>query len=157
MWKSVWKADSVRTACTWGDDLWQASDDAVQMLTAVPRVETPAAEWTLLQEAQRSAAVAPPTHVLYRGQAIALGSEPLVIGLAPGAGPRILQVVGAAAGVSRVHCSLLRTPQGVTVIDHSRYGTWLNDEAVSGRAPLRAGDRLRLGRPGVTLELIASE
>jgi pSer/pThr/pTyr-binding forkhead associated (FHA) protein len=68
-----------------------------------------------------------------------------------------LQVVGAAAGVSRVHCSLLRTPQGVTVIDHSRYGTWLNDEAVIGRAPLRAGDRLRLGRPGVTLELIASE
>ena len=148
---------SVRTACALPGDLWQGGEDEVQLLTAAPRFETPAPEWALLQEAQRSEAVAAPTHVLYRGQAIALGGEPLVVGLAPGAGGRTLQVVGAAAGVSRVHCSLLRTAQGVTVIDHSRYGTWLNDEAVIGRAPLRAGDRLRLGRPGVTLELIASE
>ena len=146
---------SARTACAF-DELWQGSEDSVQLLTAAPRLEA-AAEWTVLQEAQRSEAVAPPTHVLYRGQAIALGGEPLVIGLAPVGAARTLQVVGAAAGVSRVHCSLIRTAQGVTVIDHSRYGTWLNDEAVVGRAPLRAGDRLRLGRPGVTLELIASE
>jgi hypothetical protein len=147
---------SVRTACAFGE-LWQGSEDSVQLLTAAPRLETAPADWTLLQEAQRSESVAAPTHVLYRGQAIALGGEPLVIGLAPGGAARTLQVVGAAAGVSRVHCSLVRTPQGVTVVDHSRYGTWLNDEAVVGRAPLRAGDRLRLGRPGVTLELIASE
>jgi hypothetical protein len=150
---------SVRAACALGP-LWQASEDSVQLLTAAPRIDADVAasfEWTVLQEAQRSEAVAAPTHVLYRGQAIALGSEPLVIGLAPIGATRILQVVGATAGVSRVHCSLVRTAQGVTVIDHSRYGTWLNDEAVVGRAPLRAGDRLRLGRPGVTLELIASE
>jgi hypothetical protein len=146
---------SVRTACAFGE-LWQGGEDSVQLLTAAPRLDAPA-EWTVLQEAQRSEAAAPPTHVLYRGQAIALGAEPLVVGLAPGSAARALQVVGAAAGVSRVHCSLVRTAQGVTVIDHSRFGTWLNDEAVVGRAPLRAGDRLRLGRPGVTLELIASE
>ena len=44
-----------------------------------------------------------PSHVLYRGQAIALGPEPLRIGLAP---PRddtaSLNVVGASAGVSRL-------------------------------------------------------
>jgi hypothetical protein len=148
---------SVRAACAFGP-LWQGNEDSVQLLTAVPRLEPSAAfEWTVLQEAQRSEETAPPTHVLYRGQAIALGSDPLVVGLAPTGATRTLQVVGAAAGVSRVHCSLMRTAQGVTVIDHSRYGTWLNDEAVVGRAPLRAGDRLRLGRPGVTLELIASE
>jgi hypothetical protein len=147
---------SVRAACAFGA-LWQGGEDSVQLLTAAPRLEMPADAWTVLQEAQRSEEVAPPTHVLYRGQAIALGTEPLVIGLAPTGAARVLQVVGATAGVSRVHCSLMRTAQGVTVIDHSRYGTWLNDEAVIGRAPLRAGDRLRLGRPGVTLELIASE
>ncbi len=149
---------SVRTACAFGP-LWQGNEDSVQLLTAAPRIEAAAAgvEWTVLQQAQRSEEVAPPTHVLYRGQAIALGSEPLVIGLAPTGAQRTLQVLGAAAGVSRVHCSLMRTAHGVTVVDHSRYGTWLNDEAVIGRAPLRAGDRLRLGRPGVTLELIASE
>jgi hypothetical protein len=147
---------SVRTACAFGE-LWEGGEESVQLLTAAPRLAAGPAEWTLLQEAQRSEPVAAPTHVLYRGQAIALGSDPLVIGLAPSGAVRALQVVGAAAGVSRVHCSLVRTPQGVTVVDHSRYGTWLNDEAVVGRAPLRAGDRLRLGRPGVTLELIASE
>ncbi len=147
---------SVRAACAFGE-IWQGSDESVQLLSAVPRLEAAGFEWPLLQEAQRSEAVAAPTHVLYRGQAIALGEEPLVIGLAPAGARRILQVVGAAAGVSRVHCSLLRTAEGVSVIDHSRYGTWLNDEAVVGRAPLRAGDRLRLGRPGGTLELIASE
>ena len=54
-----------------------------------------------------------------------------------------------------MHFSLLRMAEGAVVIDHSRYGTWLNDERVVGRAPLRAGDRLRLGNPGVSLELIA--
>jgi hypothetical protein len=148
---------SARAACAFGA-LWQGNEDSVQLLTAVPRIEPAAGfEWTVLQEAQRSEEIAPPTHVLYRGQAIALGSDPLVIGLAPTGARRTLQVLGAAAGVSRIHCSLMRSAHGVTVIDHSRYGTWLNDEAVVGRAPLRAGDRLRLGRPGVTLELIASE
>ena len=147
---------SVRAACAFGP-LWQGNEDSVQLLTAVPRIDAAGFDWSVLQEAERSQETAPPTHVLYRGQAIALGSDPLVIGLAPTGAKRTLQVVGAAAGVSRVHCSLMRTAQGVTVIDHSRYGTWLNDEAVVGRAPLRAGDRLRLGRPGVTLELIASE
>jgi hypothetical protein len=96
-----------------------------------------------------------PTHVLYQGRAHALDAEPLIVGVEPGAGGRRLAVSGAASGISRLHCSLMRTVEGATVIDHSRYGTWLNDETVSGRAPLRAGDRLRVGTPGVTLELIA--
>lgn len=55
-----------------------------------------------------------------------------------------------------MHCSLLRGDDGnATVVDHSRHGTWLNDERVVGRAPLRAGDRLRIGSPGVAIDLIA--
>ncbi len=153
-------AVSVRAACAFGD-LWQGgNEDSVQLLSAVPRIDPQSAAsfaWPVLQEARRADAVTAPTHVLYRGQATALSGEPLIIGLAPAGAARALQVVGAAAGVSRVHCSLIRSAEGVSVVDHSRYGTWLNDEAVVGRARLRAGDRLRLGRPGVTLELIASE
>lgn len=146
-------------ACALGE-LWQGGGDTVQLLSAAPRIDASAGvrfDWPVLQEARPAEAVTSPTHVLYRGQAIALGREPLLVGLSPPEGARALQVVGAAAGVSRIHCSLLRTAEGATVIDHSRFGTWLNDEAVVGRAQLRAGDRLRLGRPGVTLELIASE
>jgi pSer/pThr/pTyr-binding forkhead associated (FHA) protein len=39
-------------------------------------------------------------------------------------------------------------------VDHSTYGTFVNDERVGGRLALRVGDVLRLGAPGVTLELI---
>ena len=38
--------------------------------------------------------------------------------------------------------------------DHSTYGSYVNEERVSGRTALTVGDRLRLGTPGVTLELI---
>jgi pSer/pThr/pTyr-binding forkhead associated (FHA) protein len=38
--------------------------------------------------------------------------------------------------------------------DHSTYGTFVNDEKVSGRIELRAGDRLRIGSPGVECELV---
>ena len=43
------------------------------------------------------------------------------------------------------------------VEDHSSTGTFVNGERVSARAVLRAGDRLRLGSPGVELLLIAVE
>jgi FHA domain len=139
----------------------QEGEDTVQLLCAVPRTDASVAArlpWRSLQEARPADVVAAPSHVLYRGQAIALGAEPLRVGLAPPRdGAASLNVVGASAGVSRLHCSLLRLPSGAVVVDHSRYGTWLNDERVFGRATLRAGDRLRLGRPGVTLELITSE
>ncbi len=142
------------------DDLWQPSQDTVQLLCAAPRLAAgtvPDIPWQELQQAQQAEAGGAPTHVLYRGQAIALRAEPLVIGLGPIPSRHRLQIVGAAAGVSRLHCSVIRTSSGAFAIDHSRYGTWLNDEPVVGRTALRAGDRLRLGRPGITLELITSE
>jgi pSer/pThr/pTyr-binding forkhead associated (FHA) protein len=41
------------------------------------------------------------------------------------------------------------------VRDHSRYGTFVNGERVDGEAVLGAGDRLRLGTPGIVLDLVA--
>jgi pSer/pThr/pTyr-binding forkhead associated (FHA) protein len=43
----------------------------------------------------------------------------------------------------------------VVLDDHSRHGTFVNGERDAGRARLRAGDRLRIGDPGVELSLIS--
>lgn len=95
-----------------------------------------------------------PTHVLHGGRVYAIGAEPLVLGRAPDAA-RPLAVQGPPAGISARHCSLLREGDDVLVVDHSRHGTFLNGARVQGRARLAAGDSLRLGTPGVSLELVA--
>jgi pSer/pThr/pTyr-binding forkhead associated (FHA) protein len=42
------------------------------------------------------------------------------------------------------------------VEDLSSWGTFVNGERVAGRAVLAAGDRVRVGSPGIELVLIAS-
>ena len=53
-----------------------------------------------------------------------------------------------AALVSRVHCRLLTDARGDLSVEDldSTNGTFVNDQRVSGRAPLSPGDRLRVGR-----------
>jgi len=94
-----------------------------------------------------------PTHLVYRGLARAIVAEPLAIGAAVPAGRRALEVP-AGPGVSRLHCTLARAADGVWLEDLSTYGTFVNGERVGGRMSLRAGDRLRLGNPGVECELV---
>jgi len=57
-------------------------------------------------------------------------------------------------GISRSHCTLSGEGGAVWLDDHSTYGTFVNDERVGGRLQLKVGDVLRLGAPGVSLELI---
>jgi pSer/pThr/pTyr-binding forkhead associated (FHA) protein len=45
----------------------------------------------------------------------------------------------------------------VVVEDTSTWGTFVNGERIASRAVLAAGDRLRLGTPGIELQLIATE
>ncbi len=100
------------------------------------------------------AARAAPSHVLWRGSAIPLvPGTALEVGRAPAADG--IRRDEGLAGVSRLHCTLRHGPEGVQVIDHAAYGTWLNGRRIAGRARLAAGDRLRIGDPGVELELIA--
>jgi hypothetical protein len=94
-----------------------------------------------------------PTHVVYRGLARTLLAEPLAIGAAVPPGQRAL-VVPAGPGISRLHCTLARASDGVWLEDLSTYGTFVNGERVGGRVSLQAGDRLRLGSPGVECELV---
>jgi hypothetical protein len=111
---------------------------------SVAAVSTPEATPTQLR----------PTHLLYQGRAWAISDRPLAIGWSIDAGKRALTLPSASPGVSRSHCSVVRKNGSVMIEDHSTYGSYVNDERVVGHTALTVGDRLRLGSPGVTLELI---
>jgi hypothetical protein len=93
------------------------------------------------------------THVVFGGRAMSLSADPLLVGIAP-SGARVLPIPGSVAGVSRLHCSLMLQAGHAFVQDHSRFGSYLNDELIESRAILRVGDRLRLGNPGVELTFV---
>jgi hypothetical protein len=95
-----------------------------------------------------------PTHLLFQGRAWSISEQPLTIGWAVDGGKRALVLPSALPGISRAHCTVVRRNGAIMVEDHSTYGSFVNDEKVSGRTALTVGDRLRLGSPGVTLELI---
>ena len=95
-----------------------------------------------------------PTHVLLAGTAREIRDEPLVLGQALPDGVRGIRLDDAGEGISRSHCSLFRRGEETLVEDHSSHGTFLNGERVEGRAALAVGDRLRIGSPGVELQLI---
>jgi hypothetical protein len=95
-----------------------------------------------------------PTHVLFNGRAWPVTSVPLTLGWSVGTVPRALTLPAGIAGVSRSHCTLALDKGQAVVMDHSTYGTFVNDERVGGRVVLQAGDVLRLGAPGVSLQLI---
>lgn len=95
-----------------------------------------------------------PSHLLFDGKVHALSVEPLLIGRSP-AGPRTLTLSEGLAGVSRRHCTLALEGSEVILLDHSNFGTYVNGERVAERVRLLAGDRIRVGDPGVELSLIA--
>jgi hypothetical protein len=95
-----------------------------------------------------------PTHVLYDARAWPITSSPLTLGWSVGPSARALTLPAGIAGVSRSHCTIERLDGQAIVTDHSTYGTFVNDERVGGRVVLQVGDKLRLGAPGVALELI---
>jgi len=129
----------------------------------------------------------PPSHVLYEGRAFALGTIPLVVGRSSaatadqngnGAGAAagataapqmpVTQVPAAPAmaalalpdglaGVSRRHCTFVRNGDELVLVDHSHFGTFVNGERVSERVRIHAGDKVRVGEPGIELSLISIE
>ncbi len=110
--------------------------------------------------AERPGESAPPnlersaTHVLCEGRAWPLRSEPLTVGTLVPAGLRALPLPPGLPGVSRLHCRLLLRDGIACIEDLSSYGSFVNEQRVHGQAVLRRGDRLRLGAPGIVLEMI---
>jgi hypothetical protein len=105
-------------------------------------------------ERTRRTGAACPTHIILDGRAHAIDERPLTLGLGDGPGRRLV-LGGTQAGVSHSHCTLLRRDGVAVVRDHSRYGSFVNGEKVDGEAVLEVGDRLRLGTPGIVLDLVA--
>ncbi len=98
----------------------------------------------------------PVTHVLFGGESLRLLDLPLVIGRRPESGAPAITIPDATPGVSRRHCTILRSAGGTVVVDHSSAGTWVNGARVHGRASVSPGDRLRIGVPGVEITLISA-
>ncbi len=98
-----------------------------------------------------------PTHLVHEGLAYPLTERPFRLGLATDGTASTMPglALDAAAGISRSHCTISRRGESVVVEDHSTQGSFVNGERIDGRAELEAGDRLRLGTPGIELELIA--
>jgi len=96
-----------------------------------------------------------PTHILYRNLAYPITEKPLIIGLQRFAGKSGVQIQGQIAGVSRKHCVVQLQENKVVLNDYSTYGTFVDENPVTGKAILLLGQTVRLGTPGETLKLIA--
>lgn len=96
-----------------------------------------------------------PSHVLWEGRAYPLQPDTLVVGREPTVNPRYITLPGGLAGVSRRHCTFVHDGDELVLLDHSTFGTFVNGERVQERVRIYAGDRVRLGEPGVELTLIA--
>jgi hypothetical protein len=96
-----------------------------------------------------------PSHLLLAGHAHEITASGLALGVAPPVNVASLALQGDTAGISRHHCTLHRDERGLRVEDHSTWGTFVNDQPISGSASLHAGDRLRLGTPGIEMQIIA--
>ena len=95
-----------------------------------------------------------PSHLLLAGHAHEITTDELALGVSPPTDIASLVLQGDTAGISRHHCTLHRDERGVRVDDHSTWGTFVNDQPISGSASLQVGDRLRLGTPGIEMQLI---
>jgi pSer/pThr/pTyr-binding forkhead associated (FHA) protein len=98
----------------------------------------------------------PVTHILFGGDSMRFPDVGLVIGTEEVSNEPHIALPRAAAGVSRRHCSLRREGERTVLIDHSKFGTWVNGARVRERAPVRPGDRVRVGTPGVEFTLISA-
>jgi len=127
----------------------------VRLLRRLPsRIVPPCAALATREILGRDLAPAPPTHILLDGTTYALGRGSLTVGREPGEEPAIRLPEGLA-GISRRHCTFVREGAETVLVDHSRCGTLVNGERIAERARVRAGDRVRVGEPGVELALIS--
>ena len=95
-----------------------------------------------------------PTHIIFRNKAYKLHESPLVIGYQVDDEPYFLATEYNLSGVSRRHCIVTRIEGRTVIEDVSQYGTFLNGNRINGSSVLKVGDSVRIGTPGVHLELI---
>ncbi len=151
-----------------------SGEDSVRLLRRLPLQVQAALNDGVAREllGQRRSGGPAPSHALLDGRAYSLSAESLVVGRAPESQnvPSTAMATGTAtapvssryitlpeglAGVSRRHCTFVHDGDELVLLDHSTFGTFVNGERVQERVRVHAGDRVRLGEPGVELALIA--
>ena len=155
-----------------------SGEDSVRLLRRLPLQVQAALNGGVARElmGQRRSGGPAPSHALLDGRAYSLSAESLVVGRAPesqssapmamAAGTttatatapvssRYITLPEGLAGVSRRHCTFVHDGDELVLLDHSTFGTFVNGERVRERVRVHAGDRVRLGEPGVELALIA--
>lgn len=149
-------------------------DDSVRLLRRLPlQTQAVLADSVTRQPlGERRSGGPAPSHALLDGRAYSLSADSLVVGRAsePQSTPAAAQSSSTAAvpassryitlpeglaGVSRRHCTFVHDGDELVLLDHSTFGTFVNGERVQERVRVHAGDRVRLGEPGVELALIA--
>jgi hypothetical protein len=96
-----------------------------------------------------------PTHLLVGHRAYRLGPGPFHVGAEAMPGETGVVLDPTLRGLSRQHCTLRRENGSLFVLDHSRFGTWLNGHRIEGTALLQPGDVLSLGSPALEMRLLA--
>ncbi|MEA3177927.1 MAG: hypothetical protein QOI59_1450, partial [Gammaproteobacteria bacterium] len=132
----------------------QADDAAIRLLRRLP-LAVSANGVTRESLGQRRFGGPAPSHVLWDGRAHSLNADSLVVGRGPSDSSRYITLPDGLAGVSRRHCTFVHDGNELVLLDHSTFGTFVNGERVQERVRIYAGDRVRLGEPGVELTLIA--
>ncbi len=127
---------------------------AVQYLTRVPLPPSQEATPLPSREGRNAQPALMATHVVYRGRALPITAQGLVLGRDP-VDAHALRLPEGIAGLSRRHCTLRRDRGRTLLIDHSSHGSFVDGARVKGRAFLAAGSVLRLGTPGIELALVA--
>jgi len=113
--------------------------DAIALVHRLPLADAQDSTDTVEPASSAVPAAAVPTHVLFRGRAWPITAVPLSLGWSVGAAPRVLTLPAGIAGVSRSHCTLELRDGQACVVDHSTYGTFVNDERIGGRLALEGG------------------
>jgi hypothetical protein len=131
-----------------------ADENAVVLLRRLPFSQHPP-EIEKESLGQRRITGPAPSHVLWEGRAYPLQPDTLVVGREPTTNPRYITLPDGLAGVSRRHCTFVHDGDELVLLDHSSFGTFVNGERVQERVRIYAGDRVRLGEPGIELTLIA--
>ncbi len=141
----------------WDQLSTQVSDGGVALFSSrpwQPVYQPPAvADQTVSSE---TSGVTRPTHVLYRSLAYPISDQPLTIGTGSISDGVQLQIRDEDANISRKHCTLRFRGDNVVLIDHSDFGTLVDETPVSGTAVVRVGQTIRVGTSGEDLLLIAS-
>ena len=137
----------------------RSADGQVRLLKRLqwrePALDIPGAAPQATTSMARSS-TAPPTHVVYRGVAYAVGRG-LVIGREADADRRTLSIEDGGNGVSRAHCELSLRDGELWIKDLSRHGTFVNERKIAGETTLQRADVIRVGSPGAELEVVSLE